>query len=121
MTVKLSVAALSVMLAGGVALAQAPAAPAKPVNKPAPAAVKKEVKPAVVKFQGTVEAVDSAANKLSVKNKKGEVKEFVLAAGTMLTKHGKKIAIAEVAAGDMAAVTSHGADVKSIAVTAKKK
>jgi hypothetical protein len=77
-------------------------------------------------ISGTVEAVDAAANKLSVKTAaagegaKAEVKEFTLDANTRV-KIGKKTAtLAEVVAGQEVDVVCKGEVVKSVMVKTAK-
>lgn len=102
----------------GAALAQKPAAAPK-------AETKKEAKSAVTKFAGAVESVDAAASKLTVKNKKGEAKEFAIGAEVKISKGGKKAALSDIAAGDQVTIASEGDQVKSVKVhpakAAKKK
>lgn len=83
--------AIAVLLVCGVALANEKAG-----EKGSCPAGKKSAKCTV---KGIVETVDAAAMKLTVKDKKGEVKEVVLNAETKITGKGVK-AIADIAVGD---------------------
>ncbi|MBI5244718.1 MAG: hypothetical protein HY922_13700 [Elusimicrobia bacterium] len=110
----------------GFAQQQEPSAKAQvqPASKPA-ATKTKAAKPKISKYTGTVDSVDAAANKLSVKNAKGSVKEFTLGADVKITKGGKLITFGELAAGDRVTVSYEGTadapEVKSIVVAKAKK
>lgn len=103
---KLIVSAMAVMLCGGIALAAEKAA-----GKAACPAGKKSAKCTV---SGTVEAVDAAAMKMTVKTSKGEVKELVLAADTVIS--GKAKTLAEIVVGSSVQVKMDGDAVKSVKV-----
>ena len=114
------VCAVSMMVAAGVALAaEQAAAPAAPAAKAAPAAPAKAKKPSVKKstIMGTVEAVDAAANKLSIKDKKGAVKEVAVAADAKIRRANKAATLAELVVGDKVLVKVEETDG---VVTAKK-
>lgn len=78
-------------------------------------------KPAVSKVMGTVEAFDAATNKLTVKDKKGQTKEFTLGADVKVTRVGKKAAAAELTAGDKVTVQLTGDQVTSVTAKPAKK
>lgn len=77
-------------------------------------------KAAVTRFSGTVQSADVAMNKLSVKNSKGEMKDFTLAPEVKITRGGKKVTLAEVMTGDQVTVSSKGDQVTTIAAKAPK-
>jgi len=58
----------------------------------------------VMSVSGTVEAVDAAGMKLTVKDKKGVATEFMLTADAKVKKGGKAATLADVMVGDMATV-----------------
>jgi len=115
----LLVSAVSLMVAAGVAVAAQHGAAAAPAAKTAaaPAAAKK---PAVkkVSVSGSVEAVDAAAGKLSVKDKKGAVVELVVAADAKIKRSGKAATLAEVMVGDKV-MSAKGEDVNGVATIKK--
>lgn len=118
--------ALTAVLGASLAAAQQPAgAPAQKGAESKPAAPKKPAKPAMSKYMGTVASVDAAAGKLTVKNKKGEMKEFMIGGEVKITKGGKTAALSEIMAGDSATVSYEGTAeapmVKSVAAKAPKK
>ena len=109
---------LAVALGPGLALAQQPAALVS-------AAPKKAAKTAMNKSSGKVETVDAAMGKLSVKDKKGTVKEFTIGTDVKITRGGKTISLPEIAAGDTVTVSYSGTaaapEVKGILVAKAKK
>jgi hypothetical protein len=117
------VAVAAVAMSAGLVMAQgAPTPAAQPETKKAASAkpAKKAAAPKTESLSGTVEAMDAATNKLSVKDAKGAVKEFVLAPTTKITKGGKAITLAELTAGEKVQVKFVGTDVKSVNVHAPK-
>jgi len=109
---------LALALGSGLAFAQQPASPT-------PAAPKKAAKVAVSKYKGVVETVDPATGKLSVKNKKGETKEFTVGSDVKITRGGKTISFSEITSSDTVTVSYAGTaaapEVKSIQVAKAKK
>ena len=115
----LFVSAVSFVVASGVVIAADQAA--APVAKPVAAATAAPVKKAKVKkvsVSGTVEAVDAAAMKVSIKDKKGMVKELMVAADAKIKRAGKAATLAEVLVGDR--VTSAKGEVVNGVPTLKK-
>lgn len=83
------------------------AAAPQPQSQSAPAE-KPSKRASLSKYSGTVESVDAAANKVSVKNKKGEVKDFTIGADAKLTRGGKAILLSDIAGGDTVTVSYDG-------------
>jgi len=100
---RLLVSVVSFVVASGVVIAaeQAAAPEAKPVA--AATAPVKKAKVEKVSVSGTVEAVDAAAGKLSIKDKKGMVKELMVAVDAKIKRAGKVATLAEVLVGDRVA------------------
>jgi len=115
---RLIMSVVAVLLCCGVALAAEKAAENagdKAGGKAADKAACPAKKPAKCTINGTVEAVNAAAMKISVKNAKGEVKELVLAADTAIS--GKKVkTLAEIVVGSTVQVKMVGDVVKSVKV-----
>lgn len=101
------------LLAGGLGLGVAQAqemAPAKqPEMKKEMKAEKKAVKKAKMNVcKGTVEAVDAAMGKLTVKDSKGMVMEMPIAAETKIMKGGKPAALTDIMVGEKVHVMYEG-------------
>ncbi len=114
---RLITSVVAVLLCCGVALAAEKAAEneqGKAGGKAADKAACPAKKPAKCTINGTVEAVDAAAMKMTVKNAKGEVKELVLAADTAIS--GKVKTLAEIVVGSQVQVKMVGDAVKSVKV-----
>src|SRR5437773_12418913 len=95
------------------------AAAAKPAKK------ESAKKPHAMKLAGLVTAVDAASGKLSVKSKKGEMKDFTVAADAKVMKGSAKATLADVAVNDEVTVTyemnGDAMVVKSVRISVAKK
>ena len=89
--------AIAMMMTAGVV-----AADDKAMTAPAAKPAKKEAakKPKSSKIMGVVTAVDAVAGKLSIKTKKGEAKDFTVAADAHVMKGKTKATLAEVMVND---------------------
>jgi hypothetical protein len=111
------------MMGAGAAMAEDKAMTAAPAAKPA----KKEAskKPKTAHVMGVVTAIDAAAGKLSLKNKKGEMKDFMFAADVKVMKGTAKAAVADIMVNDEVTVATETmgdvVTVKSIKISAPKK
>jgi hypothetical protein len=112
---------IAMTVGAGVAMADgaaAPAATAKPAKKEA------SKKPKMTKVMGVVTAVDAAGGKLSIKTKKGEMKDFTVTADVKVMKGKTKAALADVMVNDEVTVatetTGDVVTVKSITIKAPK-
>jgi len=94
------VSALSLVLTASVVVAAEHTAATAGKAAGATSAPAKKAKVVKVNVSGTVEAVDAAAGKISVKTKKGEVKELAVAADAKIKRGGKVATLAEVMVGD---------------------
>lgn len=113
--------AIAMTIGAGVAMADG-AAMTAPAAKPA----KKEAskKPHASRVAGMVVTVDAAGGKLSIKTKKGETKDFTVAADVKVMKGKTKAALADVVVNDEVSVMIETAGdvvtVKSINIKAPK-
>jgi len=108
-------------------------APASPATQPQPPSAQPQAaqpqtapaaKPAVSKKQavkksrlnGAVQTIDATAKKLTIKTKKGEIKEFVIGDDVKITKGGnrKSITLADIKEGNRVEIRMEDEIVKSV-------
>jgi len=101
--------------------ASVPAQPPAAQPQPAPVQPPKAAKAKKSKVYGTVQTVDAASNKITVKTKKGELRELNLGEGTQITKGGnyKAVTLADVKEGNQVEIRMEGDSVKTIHVQVK--
>lgn len=110
---KTMIALLAVGFGFALANAQQPVPEQKPemkkeMKKETKGEKKHEKKEKMNVCKGTVEAVDAAMNKITVKDSKGMTMVLPLAAGTRIMKAGKPATLADVTAGEKVHVTYEG-------------
>jgi len=118
---KLITAGIAIVLCCGVAVAAEQAAPGSAPAAKSCAAPAKGVRPAKCTIAGTVEAVNAAGNRITVRMKRGEVKELTCTATTKITRRGKPITLADIQVGDRVTVKAAGTEVLVLKVTPARK
>jgi len=105
----------------GLARAQAPAAPAKQpeVKKEMKAEKKHEKKEKTNICKGTVEAVDAATGRITVKNAKGMTMTMAIGMEAKITKAGKPAVLADISAGEKVRIVYEGTMENPMAISLK--
>ncbi len=93
----------------GIAIAQQPAGKgSQKVTKSEMKRMKGDKKAKLSKFTGTVDAVDAAAGKVTVKDKKGMTMVMPVGADAKIMKAGKAAALSDIKAGDRVHIIYEG-------------
>ncbi len=107
---ELGILVMLTVLGGGLALAQKPPQPAPEsgIKTESAPPVKKGEKPRLRKFLAEVTAVDPAAGKLTVKERKGKPATLLVGADVRIVLGGKPSSLSDIEAGDKVQVMYEG-------------